>query len=77
MVASISAVSSAAAAKSYYGKDNYYAKSSDRPEPSAWFGKGADRLALKGEVDLETFENVRSTPGRCGRSIACSSVSPG
>ena len=58
MVASISAVSSAAAAKSYYGKDNYYAKSSDRPEPSAWFGKGAERLGLKGEVDLETFEKV-------------------
>ena len=58
MVASISAVSSAAAAKSYYGKDNYYAKTSDRPEPSAWFGKGADRLGLKGEVDLETFEKV-------------------
>lgn len=58
MVASISAVSSAAAAKSYYGKDNYYAKTTDRPEPSAWFGKGADRLGLTGEVDLETFEKV-------------------
>ncbi|MEM7741066.1 MAG: MobF family relaxase [Pseudomonadota bacterium] len=58
MVASISALSSASAAKDYYGKDNYYAKDKDEREPSAWFGTGADALGLKGAVDLATFERV-------------------
>ncbi|MEL7322607.1 MAG: MobF family relaxase [Pseudomonadota bacterium] len=58
MVASIGSVSSAGAAKSYYGKDNYYARESGDPAQTGWAGKGSDRLGLKGDVDLNTFETI-------------------
>ena len=56
---SIGALSSAAQGASYYERDGYYAK--DDPEhrdASAWAGKGADELGLKGPVDAETFRAV-------------------
>ncbi len=58
MVASLGSVSSAAAAKSYYGQDNYYARDSGDPAPTEWSGKGAKALGLKGEVDLDKFETI-------------------
>ncbi|MEM9838023.1 MAG: MobF family relaxase [Pseudomonadota bacterium] len=69
MVASISAVSSASAAASYYGKDNYYARGSDEPDPSSWFGKGAKALGLSGSVDVATFERVMRGETLNGRRI--------
>ena len=56
---SIGALSSAAQGASYYERDGYYAK--DDPEhrdASAWAGKGAEELGLKGPVDAETFRAV-------------------
>ena len=56
---SIGALSSAAQGASYYERDGYYAK--DDPEhrdASAWAGKGAQELGLKGPVDPETFRAV-------------------
>ena len=56
---SIGALSSAAQGASYYERDGYYAK--DDPEhrdASAWAGKGADELGLKGPVDADTFRAV-------------------
>ena len=56
---SIGALSSAAQGASYYERDGYYAK--DDPEhrdASAWAGKGADELGLKGPVDAGTFRAV-------------------
>ena len=56
---SIGALSSAAQGASYYERDGYYAK--DDPEhrdASAWAGKGADELGLKGPVDPDTFKAV-------------------
>ena len=56
---SIGALSSAAQGASYYERDGYYAK--DDPEhraASAWAGKGADELGLKGPVDPATFRAV-------------------
>ncbi len=56
---SIGALSSAAQGASYYERDGYYAK--DDPEhrhASAWAGKGADELGLKGPVDPDTFRAV-------------------
>ena len=56
---SIGALSSAAQGASYYERDGYYAK--DDPEhraASAWAGKGAEELGLKGPVDADTFRAV-------------------
>ena len=56
---SIGALSSAAQGASYYERDGYYAK--DDPvhrEASAWAGKGAEELGLKGPVDPATFRAV-------------------
>ena len=56
---SIGALSSAAQGASYYERDGYYAK--DDPEhrdASAWAGRGADELGLKGPVDADTFRAV-------------------
>ena len=56
---SIGALASAAQGASYYERDGYYAK--DDPEhsaASAWAGKGAEGLGLKGPVDPETFRAI-------------------
>ncbi len=56
---SIGALASAAQGASYYERDGYYAK--DDPEhrdASAWAGKGAEELGLKGPVDPDTFRAV-------------------
>ena len=56
---SIGALASAAQGASYYERDGYYAK--DDPEhkaASAWAGKGAEELGLKGPVDPEVFRQV-------------------
>ena len=59
MVASIGAVAAPAQGASYYERDGYYAK--DDPvhkDASAWAGRGADELGLKGPVDPDTFRAV-------------------
>ena len=56
---SIGALASASQGASYYARDGYYAK--DDPEhraASAWAGRGAEELGLKGPVDPETFQTV-------------------
>ncbi len=56
---SIGALTSAAQGASYYERDGYYAK--DDPEhraASAWHGKGAEELGLKGPVEPDTFRAV-------------------
>ncbi len=59
MVASIGAVASPSQGASYYERDGYYAK--DDPEhraASAWTGRGAAELGLKGPVDPDIFKAV-------------------
>lgn len=53
MVASISALTSAGQAASYYEADDYYAEGG--LAPSEWFGEAAGALGLEGEVDREQF----------------------
>lgn len=53
MVASVSALSSAGQAASYYEADDYYAEGG--VAPSEWFGEAAQALGLSGEVDREQF----------------------
>ena len=70
---SIGALTSAAQGASYYERDGYYAK--DDPEhraASAWYGKGAEDLGLKGPVDPEVFRQVLE--GRCRTARAPSSA---
>ena len=69
---SIGALSSAAQGASYYERDGYYAK--DDPEhqaASAWAGKGAEELGLKGPVEARTFRQVLegSVPDGSGRQL--------
>ena len=59
MVASIGAVAAPAQGASYYERDGYYAKDDpEHREASAWAGKGAEELGLKGPVDPATFRAV-------------------
>lgn len=53
MVATVSALSSAAQAASYYEADDYYAEGG--MAPSEWFGEAAEKLGLSGEVDRKQF----------------------
>ena len=69
---SIGALTSAAQGASYYERDGYYAK--DDPEhrnASAWAGKGAEELGLKGPVDADTFRAVLEgrVPDGSGRQL--------
>jgi conjugative relaxase-like TrwC/TraI family protein len=56
MVATISALTSAAQAASYYEADDYYAEGG--LAPSEWLGKGAHELKLAGAVDREQFAQL-------------------
>ena len=56
---SIGALASAAQGASYYERDGYYAKDDpDHKAASAWAGKGAGELGLKGPVDPDTFRAI-------------------
>ena len=56
---SIGALASSAQGASYYERDGYYAKDDpDHRAASAWAGKGAEELGLKGPVDADTFRLV-------------------
>ncbi|MDE0050573.1 MAG: relaxase domain-containing protein [Rhodospirillales bacterium] len=56
---SIGALSSATQGASYYERDGYYAKDDpEHREASAWAGRGAEELGLKGPVDPDVFRAV-------------------
>ena len=56
---SIGVLASASQGASYYERDGYYAKDSEEHrEASAWTGRGAQELGLKGPVDPDTFRAV-------------------
>lgn len=56
MVATISALTSAGQAASYYEADDYYAEGG--LAPSEWLGQGAQALNLAGAVDREQFARL-------------------
>ena len=54
---SVANVRTAGGAAKYFAADNYYTRA-DADRSGAWFGKGADKLGLSGEVDPKIFEAV-------------------
>ncbi|KUY72659.1 AAA family ATPase [Burkholderia cepacia] len=50
-------IASAAQTRSYFSKDNYYTQD-ENSEHSAWFGAGATRLGLTGQVQPGVFLNL-------------------
>lgn len=56
---SLANISSSGAATHYYENDDYYAKDSpEHKESSEWFGKGAEKLGLKGSVEKSDFKDI-------------------
>ena len=53
---SIGVVRSSMAAASYFAKDNYYTQ--HEQGPSHWFGAGAEKLGLAGEVEAGPFKQL-------------------
>ena len=59
MVASIGAAAAPSQGASYYERDGYYAKDDpDHRAASAWAGRGAEELGLRGPVDPEAFKAI-------------------
>ncbi len=56
---SLNNVGSPGQALHYFSKDNYYTKN-EGLEHSAWFGKGAARLGLVGQIEQKAFLNLLS-----------------
>lgn len=54
---SVANVRTAGGAARYFAADNYYTRA-DADRSGAWFGKGAERQGLAGEVDPKVFEAV-------------------
>ena len=54
---SVANVRTAGGAARYFAADNYYTRA-DADRSGEWFGKGADKLVLSGEVDAKTFEAI-------------------
>jgi len=50
-------VRTAGGAANYFAADNYYTRA-DADRSGHWFGNGAERLGLSGEVDAATFEAI-------------------
>ena len=72
MVVSIGAIASAAQGVSYYERDGYYARDDPRHlEASAWAGKGAEALDLRGEVEPDAFRGILEgiVPDGSGRRL--------
>ena len=72
MVVSIGVVASAAQGVSYFERDGYYARDDvAHLDASAWAGRGAEVLGLKGPVDPEVFRNVLEgiVPDGSGRRL--------
>ena len=72
MVVSIGAISSAAQGVSYFERDGYYTKGDpEHLSASAWTGKGAEALGLRGTVDPDVFREVLegAVPDGSGRRL--------
>jgi len=72
MVVSIGAIASAAQGVSYFERDGYYARDDPRHlDASAWAGRGAEALGLRGPVEPGVFKEVMegTVPDGTGRRL--------
>ena len=72
MVVSIGAIASAAQGVSYFERDGYYTKGDPRHlDASAWAGRGAEALELRGPVEPGVFQDVMegTVPDGTGRRL--------
>ena len=72
MVVSIGAIASAAQGVSYFERDGYYTKGDPQHlNASAWVGKGADALGLRGPVEPDVFREILEgiVPDGSGRRL--------
>ena len=72
MVVSIGAIASAAQGVSYFERDGYYARDDPRHlDASAWAGRGAEALGLRGPVEPGVFRDVMegTVPDGTGRRL--------
>ena len=72
MVVSIGAIASAAQGVSYYERDGYYARDdAAHRDASAWAGKGAEALGLRGPVEPDMFRDILegAVPDGSGRRL--------
>ena len=72
MVVSIGVIASPAQGVSYFERDGYYAKGdSAHLEASAWAGKGAEALGLRGPVEPDVFGDILEgiVPDGSGRRL--------
>ena len=72
MVVSIGTIASAAQGVSYFERDGYYAKGDrEHLDASAWAGRGAEALGLRGRVEPDVFKEVLegAVPDGSGRRL--------
>ena len=72
MVVSIGAIASAAQGVSYFERDGYYTRDDrEHLNASAWAGKGAEALGLRGPVDPDLFRDILegTVPDGSGRRL--------
>jgi conjugative relaxase-like TrwC/TraI family protein len=72
---------SAAQAKGYYEKDDYYAQDSEKESvasiaASEWFGNAANNLGLEGGVKAEIFQSLLEGQTPEGRSLHAKGINP-
>ena len=72
MVVSIGTIASAAQGVSYFERDGYYTRDDrEHLNASAWAGKGAEALGLRGPVDPDLFRDILegTVPDGSGRRL--------
>lgn len=60
---------SAKMGRTYYTQDSYYTKSNSL-EQSEWFGKGAEREGLQGNIDAKVFQDLLDVQTKANKRVA-------
>ena len=64
-------------AENYYQKDDYYSHGlGDVDRASNWYGKGAEALGLRGEINQEDFKQLLAGKDPSGKNLHAKTVDP-